>query len=75
MENLYRLSDDELDDYLLYLRWKLVIQRLSFLKPVGFALQVCAAIFALLWVMPLHPLSIPATLGGGLSIALIWRAI
>ena len=74
MENLYRLSDEELDDYILYLRWKLIRQRLSFLRPIGFALRACMVMFGLLWFMPTHPMSIPATVGGGLSVAIIWRA-
>lgn len=50
----------------LYLR-----QYLALPLPVAFALRATACMFALLFIMPAHPLAIPTVVGGALSIALI----
>jgi hypothetical protein len=47
----------------------LVIPRLK--PPVIFAVRASFAIFALLLIMPYHPMSIPTAVGGGLAFALI----
>lgn len=39
--------------------------------PIHFTGQVSLLVFFLLFLMPVHPLAIPATLGGALSIALL----
>lgn len=43
-------------------------------RPVKFGALASLAMFALLLVMPLHIMAIPAAFGGGLALALIvWR--
>lgn len=39
--------------------------------PVRFALLASLAAFALLLIMPSHPMAIPASFGGGLAIAIL----
>lgn len=71
---LYRLNDEELDRALRYARWRLILQRVRVLRPVGFALQAIVMMFSLLSIMPVHPMMMPVSVGGGLSFALLWRA-
>jgi hypothetical protein len=47
----------------------LLIPRLK--PPIGFALRSTFAMFALLFILPVEPLSIPTAAGGGLAFALI----
>ena len=53
----------------LYLR-----QYLALPLPVAFALRATACMFALVFIMPAHPLAIPAVIGGGISFALLSRS-
>jgi hypothetical protein len=39
--------------------------------PEDFAIHAAFAIFALLLIMPHHPISMPTAIGGGLAFALI----
>lgn len=47
----------------------LVIPRLK--SPVVFALRAAFAMFALLSFLPVHPISMPTAVGGGLAFALL----
>ena len=42
-------------------------------RPICFSLVAIAGMFALLAFLPIHPMSIPTAVGGGLAFALITR--
>jgi hypothetical protein len=46
-----------------------IIPRLH--PPVAFSVRAMVAMFALLFIMPMHPMSLVIATGGGLSFALI----
>lgn len=52
----------------LYLR-----QNLSLPFPVAFALRASLAAFALLFILPHHPISMPTAAGGGMAFALLFH--
>jgi hypothetical protein len=58
---------------ILHLVW-LLLRRPALPRPVHFALVACLIMFALLPVMPFHPLAIPTVIGGGISFALIMQS-
>ena len=57
--------------FLRYLQILYLRQRLTPHAPVAFALRAVACMFALLFVMPLEPLSMPTAFGGGLAFAIL----
>jgi hypothetical protein len=82
---LPRLSQADQRRFLRYCRWLQLCETLSLPpfsfskmggcrrqvgKPVAFALRATACMFALLFIMPAHPLVIPTVIGGGLAFAL-----
>lgn len=81
--NLEQLSLANRRKVLLYLYWlhvqerffpKLVFSR-GLTRPVLFALQAGSFALLILSFMPLHPASIPASFGAGLSITIITTSI
>ncbi len=74
LPKLKRLKAADRRRFLRRLQYLYLRQHLTLPFPVSFSLRAVAGMFALLLVMPLHPLAIPATIGGGLSFALILHA-
>jgi putative NADPH-quinone reductase len=67
---LQKLSKSDL--YAVLYRTYLIVARHKFALPfpVAFVLRATVCMFALLLIMPLHPMAIPAAFGGGISVAL-----
>jgi hypothetical protein len=55
--------------FLLLKAYWLLIPRLG--KPVLFALRTALGMFTLFTILPIHPMSVPTAIGGGLAFALI----
>jgi len=65
------LSQADQRRFLHYCRWLQVCEYFYTPRPVAFALRATAFMFALLFIMPAHPIAIPAVIGGGLAFALL----
>jgi len=58
--------------YLFVLVWSCVNKKfLDTPAPVGFALLASIMMLGMLAIVPLHPMSIPVVIGGGISVTLI----
>jgi hypothetical protein len=57
--------------FLRYCRYLNIREYFGTPMPVAFALRATACMFALLFIMPAHPLAVPTAIGGALSLALI----
>jgi len=71
LPKLKRLRRGNQRRFLRCLQFLYLHQFLTLPFPVAFALRATACMFALLFIMPAHPLAIPAVIGGGISLALI----
>ena len=71
---LSRLSRNNQYRFLRYCRWLQLYEYFDTPKPIAFALRATACMFALLLIMPAHPLAIPAVIGGGISFAFLSRS-
>lgn len=68
---LRHLNPENQRRFLRYCRWLRVCEYFHTPAPVAFGLVASLSMFALLPLMPLHPLSIPTVIGAGLSFALL----
>jgi hypothetical protein len=71
---LPRLSRADQYKFLRYCHWLHLCEYFLTPKPIVFALRATACMFALLLIMPAHPLAIPAVIGGGISFAFLSRS-
>jgi hypothetical protein len=72
--NLRGLNNRDRLLILFYVLW-VRLRRPAFPRPVHFGVVACLCTFALLPVMPHHPLSMVIAFGGGLSAAILLRAL
>ena len=68
---LARLPRGDLEKVYKKCRIKYMRSRFRLHPPVAFALRTCCYMFALLLILPHHPMSMVIAFGGGLSFALI----
>lgn len=68
---LPRLSLANQHRFLRYCRYLNIREYFGTPMPVAFALRATACMFALLFIMPAHPLSLAIIAGGALSFALL----
>lgn len=68
---LQKLSKPDLIAVLCHTHLVVAHRKLALPFPLAFALRATVCMFALLFVLPAHPLAIPTIVGGGLAFALI----
>jgi hypothetical protein len=71
---LKKLSAKDLLFCLYYARW-LYVRKILLKKPVAFSFRAAFFLFSILLFMPFHPMSIPISIGAGLSISLLARGL